>query len=484
MQWKWGAFFKNTPHVPGHWFWGHIRITTPDELITVVTRLLEQAGSTVLAVWMPPGYAPFLGVADADAFKQVMSQKNTPKGLTMRFFERGNNLFDRLGSGWLGTGLLTSNGDLWKSRRDLLTPSFHFTILQNYMQVFQSRTAILIDRMTQLSQKPSESHDIFPLCTDCTLDIIGACAFGQDLKCQVQKEPSDYVKAIRSITEMVFRRIFSPIYQSPIAFSVSPAGWKFGKLVRTVHELPERLIRERRAYIEAHPGELDQKRRLDFLDLLLTIVDEEGNGLSDLAIRNEVDTFLFEGHDTTAAALSWTLYCLAANPEYQRRAREEVDRVLADHDAPTYEEAKNGFEFLELIIKESLRLFPPVPFIVRNSTEDLDLSGHKVPRGTEMILLIYAIQRSARYWEDPDTFRPERFVEEGIKHPFAYVPFSAGHRSCIGQVFAMLEEKTIISMLLKNFEFTLDTSVPIDPETYIILRPRHGVKLFITRRKK
>src|SRR5690606_27364555 len=141
-----------------------------------------------------------------------------PKGMIMRFFERSVALWDPDEGGWLGTGLLTSNGALWKSRRDMITPTFHFQILQNYMDIFRSRTEILISRFMKLADDPNKSHDIFPLCTDCTLDIIGACAFGLDLGCQTEAEPSNYVSAIRQVTHLVWTRIFHPLYQSPLLF--------------------------------------------------------------------------------------------------------------------------------------------------------------------------------------------------------------------------------------------------------------------------
>jgi cytochrome P450 family 4 subfamily V len=475
VEWKWRRFFKELPKPKPHWLLGHIGLVTPDTLILKLQEFLDQCGP-IIGVWMPRGYMPIVATADADAFRTVMSTNNTPKGMIMRFFERGLSILDPVGAGWLGTGLLTSNGDLWKSRRDMITPTFHFQILQNYMSIFRSRTKIMVSRFQKQAETNSQSFDVFPLCTDCTLDIIGACAFGLDLGCQTEPEPSHYVSAIRQITELVWTRIFHPLHQSPLLFALSSEGFKWRRLIKTVHQLPERLIRERRKFIEEHGEEIGEKRRLDFLDMLLTVTDENGEGLSELAIRNEVDTFLFEGHDTTAAALSWTIYCLASNPEYQARARAEVDMTLnPNHDEPTYEEARNGFEFLEACIKESLRLFPSVPFITRNNESEIKLCGYNIPAGTEIVLLIYAIQRSARYWSNPNQFNPDRFATEGIKHPFSYTPFSAGHRSCVGQVFAMLEEKTILSMLLYHFEFELDHSKPIDPETYIILRPRHGV---------
>lgn len=462
---------------------GHLGTIPQDRIIQALKSFYDQCGGLV-AIWLPVGYAPRLSINDADAFRTIMSQHNTEKGLIMQFLEYGTDLFDARGSGWLGTGLLTANGDLWKSRRDLITPAFHFQILQNYMAIFQNRAQILGDRFLRHSANGTQSFDVFPFCTDCTLDIIGACAFGLDLECQKEQAPSEYVKAIREITELVYARTFKPLYQNRILFALSAQGRLWKKLVNTVHELPDRLIRERRAYVNEHPEEISQKKKLDFLDLLLTVQDENGNGLSELAIRNEADTFLFEGHDTTAAGLCWALYCLAANPKYQAMAHEEVDRILHDHDAPTYEEAKNQFEILDLILKETFRLYPPVPFIVRNPTTDLEINGYKIPSGTELFLQIYGVHRNEKYWKDPLEFRPERFKEEGIQHPFSYIPFSAGHRSCIGQVFAMLEEKTIISMLLKRFEFSVDESNPIDLQTHVILRPKNGAKLFVKPRNR
>jgi len=454
----------------------------PEEILFRLKEFYAKCGP-VMGVWLPWGYAPRLGINDADSFRTIMSVQNTPKGNIMTFLEFGTDLWDALGSGWLGTGLLTANGDLWKARRDLITPAFHFQILQNYMSIFQSRSKTLANRMMKLSANGTQSYDIFPLCTDCTLDIIGACAFGLDLQCQTGQEPSNYVKAIREITDLVYHRTFNALHQNRILYSLSSSGRKWKRLVNIVHELPDRLIRERRAYIATHAEELEEKKRLDFLDLLLTVKDETGEGLSELAIRNEVDTFLFEGHDTTAAGLAWTLYCLASHPEYQKMVRDEVDQILGEREEPTYEEAKSKFEVLDSVLKESLRLYPPVPGIVRNAHTDLQLGNFLVPSGTELAIHIYAIHRNERWWKDPETFRPERFKTDGIKHPFSYLPFSAGHRSCIGQIFATLEEKTILVMLLKRFEFTLDESTPVIPENHVILRPKHGIKLFIKPRK-
>lgn len=427
----------------------------------------------------------------------------------MEFVEYGTSIFDALGSAWLGRGLLTSNFALWKSRRDLLTPAFHFQILQNYVHIFQTRAATFADRLDKLIDKDSteskKSINIFPLCTDCTLDIITACAFGVDigaqkdrtydkdwtskdedggiLKSSASHDYEPYIRAIHEISELVYLRSFNGLVYNRIIYALTPAGRRSGKVVSILNGVADGLIKERKEHLQSHPEAISNKKRLDFLDILLTAKDENGEGLDDLAIRNEAATFLFEGHDTTASAIAWVFYLLASHPEYQRQVQEEIDQVLGDADAPTYEQAKGQLELLELCIKEALRLYPSVPFIVRNNDVEMNLNGYNVPVGTEITMLIYSVHRLPQYWQEPDRFWPERFKLHGIKHPFAYIPFSAGHRSCIGQVFALLEEKIVLASLLKKFEFRIDESVPRpDLQTHLISRPSNGVHVFVKRR--
>ena len=183
--------------------------------------------------------------------------------------------------------------------------------------------------------------------------------------------------------------------------------------------------------------------------------------------------------------MTWTLYCLARYPEYQKQCAEEVDKVLPDDTSvPTYEQVKHDFPVLERVFKEVLRLYPIVPFLVRNSDIDLEFDGHFVPRGTELSIQVLMIHRHPKYWTDPTRFWPERFLVDGIKHPYSYIPFSAGHRSCIGQIFAQLEARTLLSILLKRFEFILDESKgPVEPEAFLTMRPKNGVHLFVRPRR-
>ncbi|EPY85615.1 hypothetical protein CB1_000362018, partial [Camelus ferus] len=170
-----------------------------------------------------------------------------------------------------------------------------------------------------------------------------------------------------------------------------------------------------------------------FLDLLLNVTDDEGNKLSHEEIREEVDTFMFEGHDTTAAAVNWSLYLLGSYPEVQKKVDNELEEIFGKSDRPATLEDLKKLKYLECVIKESLRLFPPVPFFARNLNEDCDVGGYKIVKGSQVIIVPYALHRDPRYFPDPEEFVPERFLPENSKgrHSYAYVPFSAGPRNCI-----------------------------------------------------
>lgn len=240
-----------------------------------------------------------------------------------------------------------------------------------------------------------------------------------------------------------------------------------------------------------------RKGRLAFIDILIEQHLRTPTAFTELDIREEVDTFMFEGHDTTAMSMIWTLYLLGKHPEVQERVQAEIDQVWANGDqqeaAGDDEEESNSagwsmrqlreLKFLEACIKESLRLFPSVPFIGRLATEEMPLSdGQVIPKGSTIFLFIYSIQRDPKYFLRPDLFLPDRFLAQASSasrtNPFAFVPFSAGPRNCIGQKFALQEEKVILATVLRHFRLEsvqeLD-KVLIHPE--LVLRPKNPINI-------
>lgn len=184
------------------------------------------------------------------------------------------------------------------------------------------------------------------------------------------------------------------------------------------------------------------KKRLAFLDLLLEMVDKGTLTLQD--VREEVDTFMFEGHDTTSAGMNWALQMLGSHPEYQAKVHQELDQVFGDDDDRDirFDDLKN-LNYLEMFIKEALRLYPSVPMFGRTLHEDCEINGFMVPASTQLLIIPFAVHRDPKHWPDPEIFDPDRFLPENSvgRHPFAYLPFSAGARNCIGQRFALMEEK-------------------------------------------
>ncbi|XP_074076953.1 cytochrome P450 4B1-like [Macrotis lagotis] len=207
--------------------------------------------------------------------------------------------------------------------------------------------------------------------------------------------------------------------------------------------------------------------------------DENKTNLSDIDLRAEVDTFMFEGHDTTTSSISWFLYCMALYPEHQHRCRKEVQEILQGRKTLQWEDLAK-MTYLTLCIKESFRLYPAVPQVYRQLNKPVTFSdGRSMPEGGLISLHIYALHRNRTVWNDPEVFDPERFTPENSsgRHPFAFMPFSAGPRNCIGQQFAMTEMKVVTALCLLHFEFSPDHTQPPIKQLQLILRSKNGIHL-------
>ncbi len=206
--------------------------------------------------------------------------------------------------------------------------------------------------------------------------------------------------------------------------------------------------------VEAILEKAKDRKYLDFLDILLTAQDEEGKGLTDKEIRDEADTFMFEGHDTTTSGMSWTLYCLAKHPEHQDKVREEVKNVLMGREFLEY----NDLKYTTCASREAMRLYPPVTDLTRITTEDTEIDGHVIPEGTVVYIDIKQIHTHPDTWENPNEYDPLRFHPSNAegRDPYAYIPFSASYRNCIGQTFALNEERMVISSIINRSPVALD----------------------------
>uniref|UniRef100_A0A452G8S9 Uncharacterized protein n=1 Tax=Capra hircus TaxID=9925 RepID=A0A452G8S9_CAPHI len=387
---------------------------------------------------------------------------------------------------WLGEGSFFAHslaGDKWSSHRRLLTPAFHFNILKPYMKIFTKSADIMHAKWQRLITEGHTHLDMFEHISLMTLDSLQKCVFSYDSNCQ--EKPSDYIAAILELSALVAKRYQQLFLHMDFLYYLTPDGRRFRRACRLVHDFTGAVIQERRCTLPKEDiGDFlkakEKTKTLDFIDVLLLTKDEDGKGLSDEDIRAEADTFMFEGHDTTASGLSWVLYNLAKHPEYQERCRQEVQELLKDRESKEIEwDDLAQLPFLTMCIKESLRLHPPVTVISRRCTQDIMLpDGRVIPKGVICLISIFGTHHNPSVWPDPEVYDPLRFEPENIKgrSPLAFIPFSAGPRNCIGQAFAMTEMKVVLALTLLRFRVLPDEEEPRrKPE--LILRAEGGLWL-------
>ncbi|XP_039723623.1 cytochrome P450 4F6-like isoform X3 [Pteropus medius] len=381
-----------------HWFWGHLgQMKTNEEGL----RLLEDLGHCFRDVhlwWIGPFY-PVLRFVHPQFVAPLLQAPATVTPKNMSFYD--------FMKPWLGDGLLLSAGDKWSHHRHLLTPAFHFEILKPYTKIFNKSADIMHAKWQHLASEGSARLDIFEHISLMTLDSLQKCIFSFDSNCQAK--PSDYITAILELSALVMKRAKQTFLHTDFLYYLTLDGWRFRRACHLVHNFTDAIIQERR-HILISQGSHDflkakaKAKTLDFIDVLLLAKDEDGKELSDEDIRAEADTFMFEGHDTTASGLSWILYNLARHPEYQECCRQEVKELLKDREPKEIEwDDLTKLPFLTMCIKESLRLHPPVTVISRCCTQDILLpDGRVVPKGNVCAISIFGIHHNPSVWLDPE----------------------------------------------------------------------------------
>uniref|UniRef100_A0A8C7PS78 aromatase n=1 Tax=Oncorhynchus mykiss TaxID=8022 RepID=A0A8C7PS78_ONCMY len=461
---EWIRALETFPGPPKHWLFGHVREVTLDG--TDMYKVVKWGESYPLAfqMWFGP-FVSFLNIHHPDYVKTILASTEPKDDFLYRFLIP-----------WIGDGLLVSEGQKWFRHRRLLTPGFHYDVLKPYVKLMADSAKTMLDKW-ETHSKSDESFELFEHVSLMTLDSIMKCEKRMALG------TNTYIKAVYELSDLVNVRFRIFPYHSEWIFQLSPHGYKYRKACNVAHSHTEEIIRKRKEALkdEKELGRIQAKRNLDFLDILLCARDEDQQGLSDEAIRAEVDTFMFEGHDTTASGISWTLYSLACNPEHQQICRDEVISALEGRDTMEWEDLSK-IPYTTMCIKESLRLYPPVPGISRKITKPITFfDGRTVPEGCLVGTSIFGIHRNATVWEDPNAFDPLRFLPENSakRSPHAFVPFSAGPRNCIGQNFAMNEMKVVVAQTLKRYQLTEDPMKKPKMIPRLVLRSLNGIHLKI-----
>ncbi|XP_049825941.1 cytochrome P450 4C1 isoform X3 [Aethina tumida] len=397
-----------------------------------------------------------------------------------------NELYDFLHS-WLGTGLLTSSGTKWQNRRKILTPAFHFHILKDFLKVFNEETTHLVDVLLKNCDK--SFIDVKQPITDFTLTSIADTAMGINLgDTSENEEQMQYKQAVYKFADITIYRITRPWLFEHFIYSLTQTKRDEMKTVDTLHSFTNNVLQNRKkGFKKVVKDDEDYsysvRKKLAMLDLLLTY-QSEGADITDEGIREEIDTFMFEGHDTTSVALCYLLMILANEQKHQEEIYQEIMDVIGDR-TPEFEDLSQ-LKHMELCIKECLRLYPSVPSIGRKIGEEVKThSGYILPKDTNVSLRIYDMHHNPNVYENPENFDPYRFLPENSakRHPFAYLPFSAGPRNCIGQKYAILELKTALCGILKTFKLeAVDTPQDIVFITELVLRTTNPIRVKFIKR--
>ncbi|CAL1275672.1 unnamed protein product [Larinioides sclopetarius] len=385
----------------------------------------------------------------------------------------------------LGYGLVTSGNGKWKSRRKLLNPCFHSEILRDFMAVMNTQTRILVSRLQKETSK--DSIDIVVPLSLCTLDVICETILGVSISAQERaiNEFSQFVESIHRGMELVVERMGNCLYWSDFIYSFTAQGKEMRKYIKIGEDFTRSVIQKRKEKYLRGDMKIGESKRSSLMDVLMEH-HLQTKDFSEEDIREELITFLIAGHDTTATSITWALYLIGLHPDVQAKIHKELDLVFGDDlERPvTMDDIKN-LKYLECVFKESDRLYPAAPFFARDLSDDANISGYFIPKGSTCLVLSHYLHRDEDVFPNAEVFDPYRFLPGNStnRHHYSYVPFSAGPRNCIGQRFATMEMKVIVSSLLRQFIVeSLDPRDVVLPSLKIHLKPSGPVRLRIRSR--
>ena len=351
---------------------------------------------------------------------------------------------------YIGHGLLTTNGDFWRTHRRMVQPAFHKKKLQGLLGIMYKSITDELNRI-----EPESSFDIFPLMGDIAFQVVAQALFSaDDLRSRMVK--------LQRITEANQRMLIKEMRQ-PFKkwwFQLSGQTKKHLNLSEDARELLNGIIQDR---IDS------SEEKDDLLDMLLSAKYEDGSSMSRQQIIDEVMILFTAGHETTANALSFSLFLLAKNPKIQNQLFEEVKHFDIDSDLMS---GLNNLSFTEQCIEEAMRLYPPVYVIDRVSLTNDSIGGHEFEKGTVWLMSMYELHRHKDFWENSEEFRPMRFGLSNRKdYSSCYYPFGAGPRMCVGNNFAMFEMIMVVASIFKKYRVTTEIdNIEINP--LISLKPK------------
>ena len=423
---------------------GNMREFNRDSL-GFVEQVAREYGDVVLTRFL---YVPALFLSNPEHIEYLLASgsKNFIKAASLR-----SPFFHRL----VGNGLVTSENDFWRRQRRLAQPAFHRDRVNAYGETMVAFTERMLERW-----RDGATLDAHEEMMRLTQAIVVKTLFGSD----VLGESDRVGNALRLIVQpFASQATLKWILDNRLP---TPGHLRFNRAVKEVDEVVYRFIAERRALC-ADTG--------DLLSMLLRAQDEDGSGMTDKQLRDEVMTIFLAGHETTALTLTWALHLLAENPKAEQKLAAELAEVLNGR-MPTVEDLP-GLRYAEGVIKESMRLYPPAWGVGREAVRECEIGGFRVPAKMQVFAFQWVVHRDARWHREPEAFRPERWLDEAASQlpRYAYFPFGGGPRQCIGNAFAMMESVLVLATIARRFRPRSVPGQTIELLPAMSLRPKGSV---------
>ncbi|KAH8344987.1 hypothetical protein KR059_000061 [Drosophila kikkawai] len=437
----------------------------PEFIFLVFTELRDRFGSTY-RLWLGPQLWVFLH--SAEETRQALHDPTLLKAETFLQLEP-----------LIGNGLLISHGAHWTRQRRLLTPAFQPQLLRYFAKDIGKHVDRLVSGLEATKGACLEVTD--PLFA-CLLDAIVDTSMGAQLDTQLM-DHSPAIQAFHLSSKLLFKRMINPLLASDWIFQRTQLWRDLSEQLQVIHSLMDQVIEQRAKKLEEQQKEPSGKLHHNLLDTLL-LARFEDQPLSRKEIRDEINTFVFAGVDTTTAAMSFVLYALGKYPETQSRLREELKLHQLPKDADL--DSLNELPYLEALIKEVLRMYTIVPTTGRQTTRTTVIGGRTYCAGITLWINMYGLAHDSLYYPDPYAFKPERWLaSEGVNPPpaFSYIPFSGGPHVCIGRRYSLLLMKLLTACLVNEFDLRLSPeNAPLKLQAQMVLKARDGIKLSFVKR--
>lgn len=370
----------------------------------------------------------------------------------------------------VGDGVLTVEGEQWKKQRRIIQPCMNRSFLVGFAETMVRATAEMVE---QWAERGESTLDIYPEMLRLALRILGETLFSLDLSESADVSTHAFTVALEELS-----RRGNTVFAPPLSWP-TPGNLRLRRALRQLDEIVYGIIDDRAA--AKARGETGPD---DLISLLLDHRDEDGRPLDRQIVHDEIITMFLAGHETTGLALTWTWYLLSLHPEAERRLHDELDEVLGGR-LPTAADLPR-LVYTKQVLQESMRVLPPVWSGGRDVVRDTEVAGYRVREGQLIMLVPYLTHRHPEFWERPEAFVPERFESERLRgrHRFAYFPFSAGPRMCVGNHFTMIEAQLAMAVIAQRFRFDLRPGHLVERDHQITMRPRHGMQMILRPRER